>query len=317
MLLFIIKNQVIERADNEIPVRGTVGQKAAFRFYGECWENVQNLTVRYDCGKNNKYEKMLTEKAGELWVQEIPWEAMACPKFFVAVIGDSTTPTTAAEIRTSASGVNGTAEAPMPPSPTVYDEIMAEFEKAVSAIGTIEGALSGAQAAADQAEDSAEAASVSAGEALQYKNAAQQSASAAAASASAAGASEQQAAASADSAVSSKEQAENSAATAVNAAESAEASAASAFQDAADAQAASSQAVVSAESAAQSAQQAQSSAESAAESAQTALESVTNASHVDFEVRDDGHVWMIKTGPAPDDIDFKLTDGRLMAIYGD
>lgn len=114
-----------------------------------------------------------------------------------------------------------------------------------------------------------------------------------------------------------KNAAAQAAATAVNAAESAEASAASAFQDAADAQAASSQAVVSAESAAQSAQQAQSSAESAAESAQTALESVTNASHVDFEVRDDGHVWMIKTGPAPDDIDFKLTDGRLMAIYGD
>lgn len=64
------------------------------------------------------------------------------------------------------------------------------------------------------------------------------------------------------------------------------------------------------------AERAEESAESAAESAQTALESVTNASHIDFEVRD-GHVWLIKTGPAPDDIDFKLTDGRLVAIYGD
>lgn len=63
------------------------------------------------------------------------------------------------------------------------------------------------------------------------------------------------------------------------------------------------------------AERAEDSAKSAAESAQTALESVTNASHIDFEVRD-GHVWMIKTGPAPDDIDFKLTDGRLVAIYG-
>ena len=65
------------------------------------------------------------------------------------------------------------------------------------------------------------------------------------------------------------------------------------------------------------AERAEESAESAAESAQTALESVTNASHIDFEVRQDGHVWLIKTGPAPDDIDFKLTDGRLVAIYGD
>lgn len=65
------------------------------------------------------------------------------------------------------------------------------------------------------------------------------------------------------------------------------------------------------------AERAEDSAESAAESAQTAQESTTNASHIDFEVRLDGHVWMIKTGPAPDDIDFKLTDGRLMAIYGD
>lgn len=64
------------------------------------------------------------------------------------------------------------------------------------------------------------------------------------------------------------------------------------------------------------AERAEDSAESAAESAQTAMESVTNASHIDFEVRLDGHVWMIKTGPAPDDIDFKLTDGRLVAIYG-
>ena len=63
------------------------------------------------------------------------------------------------------------------------------------------------------------------------------------------------------------------------------------------------------------AERAEESAESAAESAQTAMESVTNASHIDFEVRD-GHVWLIKTGPAPDDIDFKLTDGRLVAIYG-
>ena len=64
------------------------------------------------------------------------------------------------------------------------------------------------------------------------------------------------------------------------------------------------------------AERAEDSAKSAAESAQTALESTTNASHIDFEVRLDGHVWMIKTGPAPDDIDFKLTDGRLVAIYG-
>ena len=64
------------------------------------------------------------------------------------------------------------------------------------------------------------------------------------------------------------------------------------------------------------AERAEDSAEAAADSAQTALESVTNASHIDFEVRDDGHIWLIKTGPAPDDIDFKLTDGRLVAIYG-
>ena len=70
------------------------------------------------------------------------------------------------------------------------------------------------------------------------------------------------------------------------------------------------------ENAVDAAERAEDSAESAAESAQTAMESVTNASHIDFEVRDDGHVWMIKTGPAPDDIDFKLTDGRLIAIYG-
>lgn len=70
------------------------------------------------------------------------------------------------------------------------------------------------------------------------------------------------------------------------------------------------------ENAVDAAERAEESAESAAESAQTAMESVTNASHIDFEVRLDGHVWMIKTGPAPDDIDFKLTDGRLVAIYG-
>ena len=76
------------------------------------------------------------------------------------------------------------------------------------------------------------------------------------------------------------------------------------------------QAAESATAASGSASAAAGSATEAAESAQTAMESVTNASHIDFEVRLDGHVWMIKTGPAPDDIDFKLTDGRLVAIYG-
>ena len=64
------------------------------------------------------------------------------------------------------------------------------------------------------------------------------------------------------------------------------------------------------------AERAEESAESAAESAQTALESVTNASHIDFEVRQDGHVWLIKTGPAPDDIDFDLIGGRMVVTYG-
>lgn len=154
MLLFLIKNQVIERVDNDIPVRGTIGEYAAFKFEGPCWNKVSTLTVRYDCGKE-KYELQLTEKNGDLYLQQIPWEAMACPKFFVAVIGDSTTPTTAVEIRTSASGVRGTAEAPMPPTPTVYDEVMAKFNAALGAAGSIEGAMTAAQTAAEQASESA------------------------------------------------------------------------------------------------------------------------------------------------------------------
>lgn len=64
------------------------------------------------------------------------------------------------------------------------------------------------------------------------------------------------------------------------------------------------------------AERAEESAESAEESAKAAEGSVTNASHIDFEVRDDGHVWLIKAGAVPGGIDFKLKSGRLVAIYG-
>lgn len=64
------------------------------------------------------------------------------------------------------------------------------------------------------------------------------------------------------------------------------------------------------------AQKAEESAKSAEESAKAAEGSVTNASHIDFEVRDDGHVWLIKAGAVPGGIDFKLESGRLVAIYG-
>lgn len=64
------------------------------------------------------------------------------------------------------------------------------------------------------------------------------------------------------------------------------------------------------------AERAEESAESAEESAKAAEGSVTNASHIDFEVRDDGHVWLIKAGAVPGGIDFKLESGRLVAIYG-
>lgn len=70
------------------------------------------------------------------------------------------------------------------------------------------------------------------------------------------------------------------------------------------------------ENAVDAAERAEDSAKSAEESAKAAEGSVTNASHIDFEVRDDGHVWLIKTGAVPGGIDFKLTDGRLVAIYG-
>ena len=221
MLLFIIKNQVIERADNEIPVRGTIGQYAAFKFHGECWKDVKNLTVRYDCGKNSKYELMLTEKHGDVWIQQIPWEAMECPKFFVAVIGDSTTPTTAVEIRTSASGVTGTAEAPMPPTPTLYDEIMAEFDKALGAAGSIEGAMTAAQTAAEQAEASASTAQSASSSALQAASSASTSANAAGQSAQAAQSAAEQAASSADGIDEAVQQATSAAQSAVSAAESA------------------------------------------------------------------------------------------------
>ena len=70
------------------------------------------------------------------------------------------------------------------------------------------------------------------------------------------------------------------------------------------------------ENAVDAAERAEESAKSAEESAKAAEGSVTNASHIDFEVRDDGHVWLIKAGAVPGGIDFKLESGRLVAIYG-
>ena len=37
MLKFIINGQTLERADEEPPIRGTVGLKAAFLFRGNVW----------------------------------------------------------------------------------------------------------------------------------------------------------------------------------------------------------------------------------------------------------------------------------------
>lgn len=161
MLKFIINGQTLERADEEPPIRGTVGLKAAFLFRGAAWTEAESVVVRYDVGGGTTYEVLLDVSNNGYVESFVPWEALKKSRFTVACIAGSDTPTNGVAIVTAASGFRGE-ESPAPPSETVYQQLLAKFNEAVDAIGTISGSKDEVAASAAAAAASAEAASASA-----------------------------------------------------------------------------------------------------------------------------------------------------------
>ena len=178
MLKFIINGQTLERADEEPPIRGTVGLKAAFLFRGKVWTEAESVVVRYDVGGGTTYEVLLDVSDNGYAESFVPWEALKKSRFTVACIAGSDTPTNGVAVVTAASGFRGE-ESPAPPSPTVYQQLLAKFNEAVEAAGSISGSkaeaaesataaaasAAGAEDAAARAKASAEAAKVSEGNA--------------------------------------------------------------------------------------------------------------------------------------------------------
>ncbi len=178
MLKFIINGQTLERADEEPPIRGTVGLKAAFLFRGSVWTEAESVVVRYDAGGGTTYEVLLDVPDNGYVESFVPWEALKKSRFTVACIAGSDTPTNGVAVVTAASGFRGE-ESPAPPSPTVYQQLLAKFNEAVEAAGSISGSkaeaaesataaaasAAGAEDAAARAKASADAAKVSEGNA--------------------------------------------------------------------------------------------------------------------------------------------------------
>lgn len=178
MLKFIINGQTLERADEEPPIRGTVGLKAAFLFRGKVWTEAESVVVRYDVGGGTTYEVLLDVSDNGYAESFVPWEALKKSRFTVACIAGSDTPTNGVAVVTAASGFRGE-ESPAPPSDTVYQQLLAKFNEAVEAAGSISGSkaeaaesataaaasAAGAEDAAARAKASADAAKVSEGNA--------------------------------------------------------------------------------------------------------------------------------------------------------
>ena len=160
MLKFIINGQTLERADEEPPIRGTVGLKAAFLFRGNVWTEAESVVVRYDVGGGTTYEVLLDVSDNGYVESFVPWEALNKSRFTVACIAGSDTPTNGVAVVTAASGFRGE-ESPAPPSPTVYQQLLAKFNEAVEAVGSISGSKDEAAASAAAAAASAESASAS------------------------------------------------------------------------------------------------------------------------------------------------------------
>lgn len=74
-------------------------------------------------------------------------------------------------------------------------------------------------------------------------------------------------------------------------------------------------AAISEQNAAASANVAKGYADAAADSADRAEQGASTAGYFDFEVREDGHVYYLRTQSAPDTVDFELDEGRLVVIY--
>lgn len=182
MLYLVTDGQKLIRTDTDTIVRRTVGYPAVIKLQGEQWQNVETITVRYTAG-GQSYELLVTPNQQMECRHVIPWEATYCARFEVAVIGDSSTPTTAVSVVTSNSGYPAGEEAPAPPSDTVYQQIMNSYNEALEAVGTISDALNGANTSAENAEASAQNAANSASAAASSASAAAQSAASAAASA--------------------------------------------------------------------------------------------------------------------------------------
>lgn len=157
MLKFIINGQALERADEEPPIRGTVGLKAAFLFRGSVWTEAESVVVRYDVGGGTTYEVLLDVSDNGYVESFVPWEALKKSRFTVACIAGSDTPTNGVAVVTAASGFRGE-ESPSPPSPTVYQQLLAKFNEAVEAVGSISGSKDEAAASAAAAAASAESA---------------------------------------------------------------------------------------------------------------------------------------------------------------
>lgn len=178
MLKFIINGQTLERADEEPPIRGTVGLKAAFLFRGKVWTEAESVVVRYDVGGGTTYEVLLDVSDNGYAESFVPWEALKKSRFTVACIAGSDTPTNGVAVVTAASGFRGE-ESPAPPSDTVYQQLLTKFNEAVEAAGSISGSkaeaaesataaaasAAGAEDAAARAKASADAAKVSEGNA--------------------------------------------------------------------------------------------------------------------------------------------------------
>ena len=182
MLYLVTDGQALIRTDNDTPVRGTIGYPACIKLNGAQWESCETVTVRYSAGGQD-YDLLVERGQNNECRHIVPWEVMRAARFNVAAIGDSSTPTTAVTVVLSASGYPSDEEAPAPPTPTVYQQMMEAFNEAVEAVGTISGSVSAAAGSAEDAEESATAAAGSASDAAASASAAAQSAQNAAASA--------------------------------------------------------------------------------------------------------------------------------------
>ena len=269
MLKFIINGQTLERADEEPPIRGTVGLKAAFLFRGNVWTEAESVVVRYDVGGGTTYEVLLDVSDNGYVESFVPWEALNKSRFTVACIAGSDTPTNGVAVVTAASGFRGE-ESPAPPSPTVYQQLLAKFNEAVEAVGSISGSKDEAAASAAAAAASAESASAS-------KESVTSAAQEAAASATAASTSAAEAAKSASDAADVLEQAKEVGAAADQALKTAQSAVTEAQTAVKSAEAATAQAKAASEEVKASADKVSASTEAAAKSASNAAASETGA----------------------------------------